>query len=231
MTVNDLGVRLVRDHTVLSVVVGSRAYGLATADSDVDRRGVFVAPTPLYWRFDKPPTHVDGPEAERFSWEFERFCGLALDANPTVLECLWSPLVEQVTSIGGELLALRGAFLSRRAHRTFHRYAESQFRKLEADLRNHGEPGWKHVMHLLRLLLSGRHLVEHGEPLVDVSEHRERLLAVRRGEVGWDEIEAWRTSLTTGMNAALATSPLPGEPDRALVEELLVSVRRREVGA
>jgi predicted nucleotidyltransferase len=219
---------LVRDHTVLSVVIGSRAYGLATATSDVDRRGVFVVPTPLYWRFDKPPTHVDGPDPERFSWEFERFCGLALDANPTVLECLWSPLVEQVTSIGGELLALRRAFLSRHAHRTFHHYAQSQFRKLEADLRNRGEPGWKHVMHLLRLLLSGRHLVEHGEPLVDVSEYRERLLAVRRGEVGWNEIETWRASLTTRMDAAAATSPLPAEPDRARVEELLVSVRRRE---
>jgi Predicted nucleotidyltransferase len=115
---------LVRDHTVLSVVAGSRAYGLATEDSDIDRRGVFVAPTPLFWGFAKPPSHVDGPDAERFSWELERFLGLALDANPTVLECLWSPLVEKVTEQGEELLALRGSFLSRHAHRTFLRYAE-----------------------------------------------------------------------------------------------------------
>ena len=81
---------LVRDHTVLSVVAGSRAYGIATEDSDIDRRGVFVAPTPLFWGFAKPPSHVDGPDAERFSWELERFLGLALDANPTVLECLWT---------------------------------------------------------------------------------------------------------------------------------------------
>jgi uncharacterized protein len=119
--VDDLS--LVRDHTVLSVVVGSRAYGLATEASDVDRRGVYVAPTPLFWRFTKPPTHVEGPDAERFSWELERFLGLALEANPTVLECLWSPLVEEVTDRGEELLALREAFLSRRAHRTFLRYA------------------------------------------------------------------------------------------------------------
>ena len=71
---------LVRDHTVLSVVVGSRAYGLATETSDVDRRGVYAAPTPLFWGFTKPPTHVDEPDAERFSWELERFLGLALAA-------------------------------------------------------------------------------------------------------------------------------------------------------
>jgi predicted nucleotidyltransferase len=79
--------------TVLSVVSGSRAYGLDTDGSDVDRRGVFVAPTPDFWRLDKPPTHVEGPLPEQLSWEVERFCLLALAANPTVLECLWSPIV------------------------------------------------------------------------------------------------------------------------------------------
>ncbi|SEG11213.1 hypothetical protein SAMN04489712_103258 [Thermomonospora echinospora] len=228
MTVGEMsGVRLVREHTVLSVVAGSRAYGLDTDASDVDRRGVFLAPTPLFWRFDKPPTHVDGPEPEQFSWEFERFCTLALQANPTVLECLWSPLVEQVTDVGRELLAVREAFLSRHAHRTFTRYADSQFRKLEGDLRNRGEPRWKHVMHLLRLLASGRHLIEHGEPLVHVGDLRERLLAVRRGEVGWPAVERWRAELAGGMDAALAASPLPDEPDRRRVADLLYSVRRR----
>ncbi|HZE32432.1 MAG TPA: nucleotidyltransferase domain-containing protein [Actinoallomurus sp.] len=218
---------LVRDHTVLSVVAGSRAYGLATEDSDIDRRGVFVAPTPLFWGFAKPPSHVDGPDAERFSWELERFLGLALDANPTVLECLWSPLVEKATEQGEELLALRGSFLSRHAHRTFLRYAESQFRKLTGDVRTRGEPRWKHVMHLLRLLISGRHLLEHGEPLVDVADHRESLLAVRRGEVAWTEIDAWRRTLTRDMDAALAATGLPEEPDRTRVETFLVSERRR----
>lgn len=221
--------RLVRDHTILSVVVGSRAYGLAVDGSDVDRRGVFVAPTPLFWRFDKPPTHVDGPEPERFSWEAERFCTLALDANPTVLECLWSPLVERITPVGEELRGLRDAFLSLRAHRTFMRYADSQFRKLEGDLRNRGEPRWKHVMHMLRLMLSGTHLVRYGEPLVDVGEHRDALLAVRRGEMPWDGIDRWRADLTAAMGKALAASPLPPEPDRARVEEWLISVRRRGV--
>lgn len=220
---------LVRDHTVLSVVVGSRAYGLATDGSDVDRRGVYAAPAPLFWRFAKPPTHLDGPLPEQFSWELERFCELALAANPTVLECLWSPLVERVTPVGEELLAVRKAFLSRHAHRTFLRYAEAQFRKLEGDLRNVGAPRWKHVMHLLRLLESGLHLVRRGEPRLEVGGLRDRLLAVRRGEVGWDEIDAWRASLGAAMDEALARSPLPPEPDRSAVEELLVSVRRRSV--
>ncbi|WP_278247251.1 DNA polymerase beta superfamily protein [Thermostaphylospora chromogena] len=47
--------------------MGSRAYGLATDASDVDRRGVFVAPTEAFWRLSKPPTHVEGPLPEQFS--------------------------------------------------------------------------------------------------------------------------------------------------------------------
>ncbi|MEV4254227.1 nucleotidyltransferase domain-containing protein [Spirillospora sp. NPDC049652] len=217
--------RLVTDHTVLSVVVGSRAYGLDTAASDTDRRGVFVAPTELYWHFDKPPTHVTGPEDEQFSWEFERFCELALAANPTVLECLWSPLVEHVTPVGAELLDARAAFVSKRAHRSFVGYADSQFRKME----NHEARNPKHVMHMLRLLISGLHLLEHGEPLVRMDEHRDRLMAVRAGETPLDEVAAWRASLTARMEDALARTSLPDEPDRARVDALLHSVRRRSL--
>ncbi|MEV0347513.1 nucleotidyltransferase domain-containing protein [Nonomuraea sp. NPDC050680] len=204
---------------ILSVVVGSRAYGLDTAESDTDRRGVFVAPTEAFWRLDKPVTHRDGPLPEQFSWEVERFCGLALDANPTVLECLWSPLTEVLTPEGERLRDLRGAFLSRRAHETFTRYADAQFRRLDP-----AAPKWKQAMHLIRLLLSGRHLVRHGEPLIQVGGYRDRLLAIRRGEVAWAEIAAWRAELTGDL--ADATGVLPAAPDRESVETYLVAVRR-----
>ncbi|MFF5446543.1 DNA polymerase beta superfamily protein [Streptomyces sp. NPDC012888] len=217
---------LVREHTVYACVMGSRAFGLATEASDTDRRGVYLAPTPLFWRFDKPPTHVEGPRPEEFSWELERFCELALKANPNVLECLHSPLVERLTPVGEELLDLRGAFLSRHAHVSFTRYAEGQRRKLEADVRLHGAPRWKHAMHLLRLLISCRDLLRTGRLTVDAGPHRERLLAVRRGELTWDEVESWMARLAEGTEQGLAATPLPPEPDRARVEDFLHRARR-----
>ncbi|MEV0263204.1 nucleotidyltransferase domain-containing protein [Streptomyces sp. NPDC050617] len=220
------GHALVRDHTIYDCVMGSRAFGLATEDSDTDRRGVFVAPTPLFWRFDKPPTHVDGPGAERFSWELERFCELALRANPNVLECLHSPLVGRLDDTGRELLALRSAFLSRRAHQSFSGYALGQRGKLEADVRTHGAPRWKHAMHLLRLLMSARDLLRTGTLTVDVGEQREPLLAVRRGELTWSAVESWMARLRDEADAAAVRTPLPPEPDRARVEDFLVRVRR-----
>ncbi len=206
--------------------MGSRAFGLATDGSDTDRRGVFVAPTELFWRFDKPPTHVDGPLPEQFSWELERFCELALGGNPNILECLHSPLVEYADDTGRELLALREAFLSRRVHDTFTGYALGQRRKLDADLRTHGAPRWKHAMHLLRLLTSARDLVRTGHLTVEVGERRERLLAVKRGEVPWPEVESWMARLAAETERAAHHTPLPPEPDRRRVEDFLVRVRR-----
>src|SRR5581483_12418548 len=74
---------LVRHRTAYAVVAGSRAYGLDVPGSDVDIRGIYVAPTEAFWSLRKPPTHVTGPAPEQFSWEVERFCELALKANPT----------------------------------------------------------------------------------------------------------------------------------------------------
>jgi len=217
---------LVRHHTIYACVMGSRAFGLATEDSDTDRRGVFVAPTPLFWRFEKPPTHVDGPLPEQFSWELERFCELALRGNPNILECLHSPLVVQVDDTGRELLSLRGAFLSRRAHDTFTRYALSQRRKLDADVRTTGAPRWKHAMHLLRLLAAAGDLLRTGELRLDVGDQREYLLAVKRGEVSWPRVEARMTRLAAEAEEALRHTPLPAEPDHARVADFLYRVRR-----
>uniref|UniRef100_UPI0034DF18A6 nucleotidyltransferase domain-containing protein n=1 Tax=Streptomyces flavofungini TaxID=68200 RepID=UPI0034DF18A6 len=210
---------LVRDHTVYACVMGSRAFGLAAEGSDTDRRGVFQAPTPLFWRFEKPPTHLVGPAEEQFSWELERFCELALRANPNILECLHSPLVEHITETGRELLSLRGAFLSREAEDTFARYALGQRKKLDQDVRVHGAPRWKHAMHLLRLLMSCRDLLRTGELTIDVGDQREPLLAVKRGERTWPEVESWMNRLAAETETAASRSSLPAAPDRARVED------------
>ncbi|MEU5523071.1 nucleotidyltransferase domain-containing protein [Streptomyces sp. NPDC047860] len=217
---------LVGDHTIYACVMGSRAFGLATEASDTDRRGVFLAPTRLFWRFEKPPTHVEGPAEEQFSWELERFCELALRANPSILECLHSPLVEYADATGRELLSLRGAFLSRRARETFTRYAHGRRRKLEADVRSHGAPRWKDAMHLLRLLTSARDLLRTGALTIDVGEERELLPAVKRGEVPWREVESRMTRLAEEGAEAARHSPLPEDPDRRRVEDFLIRTRR-----
>ncbi len=70
--------------------------------------------------------------------ELQKFLVLALKANPNVLECLYTPLVEHMAPLGPRSLAKREAFLSRLIYQTFNGYVLSQFRKLEQDLRTKG---------------------------------------------------------------------------------------------
>ena len=223
--------RFVTDHTIYAAVVGSRAFGLDTADSDTDVRGVYAAPADAFWSLHKPPSHVEGPGREHFSWEVERFCELALKANPNLLEVLHSPLVETTTPLGAELVELRGAFLSQLVYQTYSGYVLSQFKKIEADLRRDGVPRWKHVMHLLRLLLACRDVLATGRFRTDAGEHREGLLRVRRGERSWPDVETWRLSLHAQIDDALDHTPLPAAPDVARVDTWLRSVRARSAAA
>jgi hypothetical protein len=207
-------------------VTGSTAYGLDQDGSDIDRRGVFVAPAELLWSLQGAPEYLERGRMDEAYWELAKFCVLALKANPNVLECLWTPLVEHLSPTGEQLLTLREAFLSRLVHQTYNGYVLSQFKKLERDLRNHGQPRWKHVMHLLRLLLSGITLLETGRLEVRVGADRDRLLAIRRGEIDWNEIEAWRLELHAKFDRALDKSPLPELPDYQRVDTFLIDVRR-----
>lgn len=214
-------------HTILAVVVGSRAYGLDGPDSDHDRRGVYAAPTRAFWHLDKPPTHLDGPREEQFSWEIERFCTLALQANPTVLEVLWSPLVEHATADGHELLGARTAFLSRHVAHTYGAYARDQLKRVAVRRARTGETNRKQAMHMIRLLLAGAHVLRTGEILVDVRPLRERLLKIKTGGEPWESVVSWADELQADLAAADAASELPDEPDRERIDALLTGVRER----
>jgi uncharacterized protein len=106
------------------------------------------------------------------------------------------------------------------------RCAVGQHKNLHPPPPRHGAPRWKHAMHLLRLLGSCRDLLRTGELVIDAGDDRERLLAVKRGEVPWPRVEAWMTHLADEADAAAPGSPLPPEPDRARVEDFLFRTRR-----
>jgi predicted nucleotidyltransferase len=207
-------------------VVGSRAYGLDTDASDTDRRGIYLAPADLQWSLFGAPEQFEDNTGQWCVWELQKFLIMALKANPNILECLYSPLVEKVTDLGAELLALRERFLSQMIFQTFNGYALSQFKKIEQDRRNHGEVRWKHAMHLLRLLLTGAATLREGRVPVRVEAHRDRLLTVKRGELDWPAVDAWRQQLHRDFEHALAETKLPERPDYEAANGFLVKARR-----
>ena len=210
-------------------IAGSRAYGLDEADSDIDRRGIYLPPADLHWSLAGVPGQLENLPTEECYWELQKFLTLALKANPNVLECLYTPLIEVATPLAEELLAMRSAFLSQLIYQTYNGYVMSQFNKLEQDLRTKGTLKWKHVMHLIRLLLSGITVLKEGFVPVQIGEHRKWLLAIRRGEAPWDEIDRWRLSLHQEFDHAFAQTRLPERPDYERVNAFLIKARRSMV--
>jgi uncharacterized protein len=214
------------ERVIYRCVIGSQAYGLADAESDVDRRGIYLPSADLHWSLYGVPEQLENHETQEAYWEIQKFLVLALKANPNVLGCLYTPLVEKATPLADALLGMRSIFLSRLVYQTYNGYVLSQFKKMQADIRNHGQVKWKHVMHLIRLLLSGIGVLRDGFVPVKVDAHRDQLLAIRRGEVPWDDVEKWRLSLHQEFNAAFATTKLPERPDYARANAFLISARR-----
>jgi uncharacterized protein len=210
-------------------VVGSRAYGLEGDESDTDRRGFYLPPAELHWSLAGVPEQIENRETEETYWELQKFIILALKANPNVLECLYTPLVEHVTPLAQELLDQRQIFLSRLVYQTYNGYVMSQFRKLEQDIRTTGDIKWKHAMHLIRLLWSGVTVLREGFVPVNVGAHREELLAIRRAELPWEQVNAWRLRLHQEFDEALEHTSLPERPDWAAANDFLLRARRRMV--
>lgn len=151
---------------------------------------------------------------------------LALKANPNVLECLYSPIVEHATPLAQELLSIREVFLSKLLFQTYSGYVASQFKKMQIDIRNQGHVKWKHVMHLIRLLISGTHVLTQRTVIVDVGDHREQLFRIKRGEMPFHEADAWRKSLQKQFETAFMVTELPDRPNYRLANDFLIRARR-----
>jgi predicted nucleotidyltransferase len=214
------------DRVIFRCVIGSRAYGLDDENSDIDRRGIYLPPAHLHWSLFGVPEQLEKDETQEAYWELQKFIVLALKANPNVLECLYTPLVETATPLAQELLDMKAIFLSRMVYQTYNGYVMSQFKKMQTDIRNQGQVKWKHVMHLIRLLLSGITVLREGFVPVQVGDHREALLRIKTGEMPWDEVEAWRINLHKQFDRAFEATTLPERPEYERANEYLIRARR-----
>ncbi|MEU3614629.1 nucleotidyltransferase domain-containing protein [Streptomyces sp. NPDC006872] len=224
MTVNNI---------LLSGIVGSTAYGLAHKGSDIDRLGMFAAPTDELHGLHGPKESHVSTAPDRTLHEAAKWCRLALGGNPTVMELVWLPdeLYEVRTPLGDELIAVRQTLLG--AHRVrdaYLGYATQQFRKLQN--RSQGtlsedvsKRTAKHARHLKRLCTQGYELYATGQLTIRVEDPESYH---RFGEQVAADPEA-ALPLLRGFEEAFAEtrSVLPEHPDDTAAEAWLRRVRRQ----
>lgn len=217
-----------RSDLALLARTGSWAYGTQREDSDNDYRGVFVVPRRYLYRLKRPPETFDRRGPDVALHELTKFVKLAASCNPTALEVLWvDPL--HVSPIGQRLIDHRDLFLSRRAYKTYGGYAASQLgHALKGTGGSRGTGHFrreKFLLHTIRLLDTGIHLLRAGELKVRVDDPDALWeLAIRP----LNDVVEYCAARDDALNEALAESPLPDEPDYAAIDELLIWLRERD---
>ncbi|MCN9241174.1 nucleotidyltransferase domain-containing protein [Streptomyces sp. RY43-2] len=218
-------------HVLLSGIVGSTAYGLAHEGSDVDRLGMFAAPTEALHGLHRPKESHVSTAPDRTLHEAAKWCRLALGGNPTAMELVWLPaeLCEIRTPLGDELIGIRTSFLcAQRVRDAYLGYATRQFRRLEArgdgsfsaDTRKRTA---KHARHLKRLCHQGLELYTTGKLTIRVENPQEYH---DFGERVAADAEVARPLLRSFENAFDETrGVLPQQPDEAAAEAWLRRVR------
>lgn len=134
-------------------VSGSQSYGLATETSDLDMKGLAIAPkkvrNSLFYRFEQSennPIVYDfigdshrkivercGKPIESIVYSLDKFFRLCTDCNPNILELLWVHPDDVIhsTPLYDMLRLYRDLFLSKKARFTFLGYAFAQIRRIE----------------------------------------------------------------------------------------------------
>jgi hypothetical protein len=238
--------------TILLVEVGSTAHGTGQASSDdLDLMGIVVesasevlglrpAGRHSVMERTQPDGARSGPgDIDRTLYPLRRFLRLASSGNPSILMCLWAPVIES-TPEGLSLRELAPAFIGRHIIPRYRGYMEGQALRL-LGLRSksgHGRRGGggrdeliaehgydtKYAMHCARLGFQCQELLTTGALSLPIAgESGDWLRAVRRGDIGFDEWWASVLELDEKLATMLDDERTPAAADASRIEEWSIS--------
>ncbi len=224
-------------------VTGAHYFGFPSPDSDLDLKGVHMAPTRDVVSL-KPPTEsldhlgiFEGVEIDYTSHELGTALRLLLKGNGNILERILSPFQLLDSDTVRELRALAGRAVSQKF---FHHYRGFLGRMCQ-DWRTAQPPTVKGLLYAYRSGLTGIHLLRTGECVGDVMRlapiygfGKVPELVARKasgrehgalGEATGFDDDLGRIELM--LQEAVATSPLPAEaPNTDDLNDFLVRMRK-----
>lgn len=213
--------------TIFLTRFGSHAYGTNTEESDLDFRGVCVAPREYYLGFSQRFEQVEVEEpADLLVYDVRKFFRLAAVCNPNVVEMLFTHPQDWLITrpyAANRLLQNRELFLSKRAKHSFLGYASSQMRDLTKEYAKTGRYRGKTGMQLVRLLRSGVELLTKKTITVRRPD-AEELLAIRGGAWSFEQLRAWFDRQVEEIKEAAERSTLPEEADVEALDNLCANI-------
>lgn len=126
--------------TIALFRAGSHAYGTATPESDLDVRGICVAPRRTYHGFAHNFEQANSgcwTDLDCQIFEVRRFFQLAAEGNPNIIEMPFTDEADYLEcwSAWDRIVARRELFLSRAVCVRFSRYASGQLKRMETHRR------------------------------------------------------------------------------------------------
>jgi predicted nucleotidyltransferase len=218
-----------RGELTLLAVSGSHAHGLAHAGSDLDLRGVFVAPSADFFGLTDVREQVEIHHPDITIFELRKFCRLAAVGNPNILEMLFTPQESIVVAseTWAQIVGIRDSFLSRVAYDAYIGYAKAQWHEAsrlaaggEAVHRWKERTRLKHLRHVFRVLNEGEQLFLTGSLKVRVQDVVGLRALVERP---MEELAKVIEERIKGLEAI--SCPFPDGADWQLIDKVVVSVR------
>lgn len=114
-------------------ISGSHLYGVATSDSDMDKRGFFLPPVESVVGLGLSKIDQYTPEGEdTVLWSLEKFLVLTAKGNTQGLEILFAPQdqIEVCTEIGSLVLKNRGLLISKKFYHSIKGFVNAEKRRM-----------------------------------------------------------------------------------------------------
>jgi len=208
-----------RRRAILLTYHGSKSYGTVTDASDTDMVGIIAPTLDEFFGFEHAETWRCEESVDLWAYSIRKFFHLAVTANPNVVQILFQDHHIKETWHWRYIKSRRRVFLGRdKVEAAFLGFARGTMKKIHS--RGYSP---KLGQHLLRGLLQCEELLHLGKMTLPLpAPFRERIMEVKRGEVGEEEVLA---EAEQRMNRIPnLPSPLPNEANRQEVEELLRQV-------
>lgn len=125
--------KIVEDNLIFKFIHGSHAYGINTAASDIDYRGIFISPKKLTLSLSSGIEQVEDKLIDSVIYELKKFIILATECNPNIIEFLYIPddCIIFTSPIFEKIKQHRHLFLSKKAKHTFSGYAYAQLQRIK----------------------------------------------------------------------------------------------------
>jgi predicted nucleotidyltransferase len=122
----------VEDHTIFECIIGSRAYGTHTPESDFDKSGVMIPGKEYHYGLKRFDQFQGYPGEDKTIYNFQKAVKLITENNPNMLDLLCIPerCVLKMTPYWQEIMDNAELFISKKCKFTFSGYGISQINRL-----------------------------------------------------------------------------------------------------